>query len=689
MSRTRIVQGKIYEIVEEHLSYYSEAGIVESASASYIENSDTKIIYAGNPDNAPSADIVNYYIKVRIKDPANYKGEFGFDWIDVDPASEEINKIQDVDFSNVEYFYRKALVTSDLGDVIAKITDEPGAKKIIKESYRFNEFPLPCTNGRIDTPFVLIKPDPTKEISLSLEVNIGSGSLVDEKIYLEGDEFYSFELVGGVKTGNRTEKQISSNKEVVELKIKCLKESPEKKYKIQQENPTKKLITVGGFIMMENKVLKLKFRVIALVSADGAPSAKAQALFQKFKDSNVKEYLNENSLNQAGFEVELENQAMFDGLGTVDLDDYFYAFDKVDWTNKKYFGNVVKQKYDVIPGTNTCKPGSIDASGNCKKVPVSTDVIVDNQKDLGLVDKANEMDEVTITEYKNKLKGKSKTYAGGLIILSDFESSDNNTGAYSRTNPLNHYSLIVYSTNTGSKDTYAHEIGHMLGLPHLFFDTKEKASYKIARENILGNGQAEKNPDGSKNENCILPIETWIRKSRTDSNTTYSPSQATAKKSTIISRIRNSNTYFQSKVTEITTLKTNIETKYREQPGSVIVAGKGANAQTKDQYLSICRNEISKNTAYINENRKVVQELNTILSDKIQVHKYKMNLKGTDYTVILQETKSYYYSVIHQIHSNYLMFIKGTTKNILDYDNTRIVYLHNQIKTMRDDLQNY
>jgi hypothetical protein len=695
MSRTRIVKGNIYEVVEEHLNYYSKTDIVETASLTYTENSETDILYGGDPGKAPSAELVNYYIKVRIYDPpvvdpANppkkYNGEFGFDWIDVDPSSEEIQKIQDVDLSNVEYFYKKGATANDLGDIIAKSTDEAGAKNAIEENYRLSECPKPCKNGKIDMPFVLMKPG--QEISLSLEVTLTSGVLSNEKIYLEGNDCYSFELTGGTKAGNRTEK-IIANKEIIVLKIKCLKESAETTFKIKQENPTIKLETVGGFTMMENKVLKLKFRVIALVANEPAASSKAQALFQKFKDNKVKEYLNENSLNQAGYEVEIENQAMFDTLGSGDLDDYFYAFDKTDWTNKKYFGNVTKQKYDVIPGTNTCKPGSVDSSGNCKKVPVSTDVIVDNQKDIGGLDTANAMDEITIAAYKNKLKEKGKTYDGGIIILSDFESSDPATGAYSRTSPLNHYALVVYSTNTESKDTYAHEIGHMLGLPHLFFDAKERDSYKIAKENILGNGEPEKNADGSKNPNYNQGMIKLIREVKNANNTYYGFSNLIAIKEHIISKLKSHNVSRQSFVDKQIAEKKVKKAYYVNYKDSDMITFTDGQKMSKKKYLETFDDNIKDGSEKINTNISVIKNLENKKGNNYESVKEQMWFIRSELLTLLDENKKYYETVIEQIHSNYLMFKQGSTKNMMDYHNTRVIFLSNQIKIMRSDVQNY
>ncbi|WP_139166177.1 hypothetical protein [Chryseobacterium jejuense] len=647
-------------MVEEHLHYYSQADILETAGVTYVENSETDILYGGAPGKAPSADLVNYYIKVRIYnppvvDPTNppkkYNGEFGFDWIDVDPSSEEVLKIQDVDFSNVEYFYKKGATANDLGDIIAKSADEQGAKDAITASYRLSECPKPCKDGKIDMPFVLMKPG--QEISLSLEVALTSGVLNNEKIYLEGNDFYSFELVGGTKTGNKTEK-IIADKEIIVLKIKCLKESLETTFKIKQENPTQKLETVGGFTMMENKVLKLKFRVIALVANEPTASAKAQALFQKFKDNKVKEYLNENSLNQAGYEVEIENQAMFDTLGSGDLDDYFYAFDKTDWTNKKYFGNVVKQKYDVIPGTNTCKPGSVDASGNCKKVPVPTDVIVDNQKDLGGLDKANAIDEITITEYKNKLKTKSKTYEGGIIILSDFESSDPATGAYSRTSPLNHYALIVYSTNTESKDTYAHEIGHMLGLPHLFFDTKERDAYKNAREDIWGNGQLEKNTDESKNDNYKAGINKDILLAKSK-DTYYIMSKFYSDKKSLTAYLNNFIEYYQGKLKTV-------------------------------NYTEAAKKSINKE---ISENERALRKLLSVSDCSYKEYELDCYFLKNDYVKFLEAKKQYLKEILQQMELSILLYKQNTTHNIMDYYNSRLRFNHNQIKIMRDDSKNF
>lgn len=680
MSRNRFVKGKIYEFVEDHVTYFSEKSITEYSGINYIENSDTTIILGDNPENATSAALVDYYVKVRIFKPISsppsppatgasagitspgpsvvltqYNGEYGFDWVDIDPISEEIQRIQDVDISNVEYFYKKGVSVNDLGDIVPKSSDETSAKTIIKENYKFSDSLKPCTNGRIDRPLVLIKPG--QKISLSLEVNMpAGGTLTDEKIYLLDDDFYSFEMVNGTKDAinKRTEIKISADKDVVELKIKCLKESPsETKYTILQENSTsgKKGIPVGGFFMMENKVLKLKFRVIALVSDDGDPNAKAKALFDKFKTSKIKEYLNENSLNQAGYEVEIEN---YNEMSNADVDDYFYAFDKTDWTTKKYFANIIKQKPDV-DAAGFCKVASWDpVKKECANVPVSTDTITED----------DDIDNFAFGLYQEKLKKKipSQTYEGGAIILVDFESPSD-TSAFSRTNPLNNYKVFVYSTSIGEKDHYAHEIGHMLGLDHLFYTTKEMNSF-------------------NNSKNYYQTLKTNLVNKTRETYPFYIFTQTRAKIVTLKGALNN---FIVNRRTYIVEKEKNV-VQGRASNGIFTYNEKSV---TKTQYLFLIQADIDKQNKYITENISAIRSIESNGIKDFEDFKTNFNILKNDSLKIDKEFIEFYEKEWEQMKSNYLRFKKTSTKNMMDYDNTRVVYLSHQIRIMRNDIKNY
>ena len=79
MSRTRIVRGKITEIVGGDLTYFSESSISEYAAEVYSENSNTVIKHSGDPGNLPPSPTIAK-CAVFFRPTKNWKREFGFDW---------------------------------------------------------------------------------------------------------------------------------------------------------------------------------------------------------------------------------------------------------------------------------------------------------------------------------------------------------------------------------------------------------------------------------------------------------------------------------------------------------------------------------------------------------------------------------------------------------------------------------
>lgn len=90
MSRTRIVKGKITEIVGEDLQYFSEADIVESAAENYAEQSGTRILHGGNPGKPPPTPTLAKCL-VFFRPKKEWIGEFGFDWVRVADSRLEVD----------------------------------------------------------------------------------------------------------------------------------------------------------------------------------------------------------------------------------------------------------------------------------------------------------------------------------------------------------------------------------------------------------------------------------------------------------------------------------------------------------------------------------------------------------------------------------------------------------------------
>nr|WP_294924773.1 hypothetical protein [uncultured Flavobacterium sp.] len=661
--------GKNTEIYEEYELYTRQ--YVENVGGKSTFTAKEGTTFGDSPKTAKPLEITNLYVKVRLLD--NYKGEFGFDWVDVNPETKEIEKIQDVPFSDVEYFYKKGATSADLGDIIAKSADEIGAKHAIQDHYKFNSI-----SKHIDIPYVLIKPN--QEITLSAEVILSQGVINEDVIAITGDEFYEFEIIGGEKEGKTVKKKLTEAGKI-DFKVKCLQAATDKTYEFKHSNPLSGLHPVGGLNMMENKVLKLKFRVIALVSSDSNPNEKAKNLFRKFKDNGITKYLNENSLNQAGYEVEIENQVMFDGLETIDLDDYFYAFDKEDWKTKQLFkeNHVKNKKHTIISYTPDGKP-------------IKTEKEISEVKDV--IQNEGEIDFTAINLYKDKLKNKSKSYNKALIILADYECEKDDVGAFSRTFPLDHNALFVYSSNDDG-GTYAHEIAHMLGLTHTFIRENNKREFlnrkdyieKYKKDNIDPCIERIKN-EYQKNINKVS------KKLKPLSERSYSATPFTEyqiRKSTLIKCIDNSNLYFDARILEFNR-RISDKTSYSSYSWGYTVV-------SKDKYIENCKIEKKRNTDFKQNNLDAKIKLQNITNEKIFNFKEKFNLIQEDCLKLYEERLKYSLEIEYlQLISNYIYFKEKSTKNTMDYtspiynngnmENQCFKFLHHQIEIMRNDYEN-
>lgn len=113
------------------------------------------------------------------------------------------------------------------------------------------------------------------------------------------------------------------------------------------------------------------------------------------------------------------------------------------------------------------------------------------------------------------------------------------------------------------------------------------------------------------------------------------------------------------------------------------------NTQTKGEYIKICNDNIGYAQDNILKNENIKEKLLQKENHRFITLDTEAIFLKSDLLELLQQNKKYFENIISQIHSNYLMFIKGTTLNIMDYDNKEILFSHNQIKTMRSDIQNY
>lgn len=80
MSRTRIVKGKITEVVGKDYNIFSESNIVDTATELITEKGETNGISFQNPSK-PSAGEIKAKCLVLFRPHNKWNGEYGFDWI--------------------------------------------------------------------------------------------------------------------------------------------------------------------------------------------------------------------------------------------------------------------------------------------------------------------------------------------------------------------------------------------------------------------------------------------------------------------------------------------------------------------------------------------------------------------------------------------------------------------------------
>lgn len=170
MSRLRIVKGKITEIIGGDLQYFSEADIEESAADTYAEQSGTRILHGGNPGTAPAGEI-KAKCMVQFRPHANWKGEFGFDWVRFGDTGTK----GDVWYKNITGKYKnpstKRLLQEYLGGSFFRNANE--YQKVLNKHNNMQILWKPKVNGKTylyPIPYMTIYKGKTSKLSLKIEI---------------------------------------------------------------------------------------------------------------------------------------------------------------------------------------------------------------------------------------------------------------------------------------------------------------------------------------------------------------------------------------------------------------------------------------------------------------------------------------------------------------------------------------
>ncbi|MBE0393703.1 hypothetical protein [Flavobacterium sp. PL002] len=111
--------------------------------------------------------------------------------------------------------------------------------------------------------------------------------------------------------------------------------------------------------------------------------------------------------------------------------------------------------------------------------------------------------------------------------------------------------------------------------------------------------------------------------------------------------------------------------------------------QTKKVYFDIWNANIKGIEDYIDDNKKAILQLENRKGNKYEKTELQKWFIRTDLITLLNQQYEYFKMVINQVHSNYITFEQGSTKNMMDYNTKGVYFLSNQINIMRSDIQNY
>lgn len=229
--------------------------------------------------------------------------------------------------------------------------------------------------------------------------------------------------LSGLKSTNKQEYKAN---EYPEIKIKALKTFTSTKYIVLNNSNG---VEVGRIEMAPNDLVNLSIKIVPLVFSTDAIT-KAKDLYNTVVTTNkLGDYLNNKSLNQLSIKANILPfvDSMVVDTEIADLNINFY-----DSTNAHFHD----------PNYNTLN-----------------EHFIDKIQDI----------------YLNKPQNKG--YKGAVVFITDKgynnPSAGGNKQGFSKTDPLRYQSIMIFDKGLNANDVFAHELAHMLGVEHSFFENED------------------------------------------------------------------------------------------------------------------------------------------------------------------------------------------------------------------------
>lgn len=387
------------------------------------------------PAQQPTTPDLRCWAKFTRRAQDNYQGEFGFDWMewkrDPQRRNDEITEAAGVPIADFEYCYDKQqqqyLPVAADAHLKRKLQDEYQRLLVYGEDYY--------------AAWLSVRPNQEIKLHLRIEALNPNAAKGD---YLTFGKHASYQVTvnGKVNEDIRIPVRAGTSAKMPQLEdvtIKCLHPGPDTSIRVLDEQGK----VVGQLNIISNKkTYKLPVRLVYLVKDGPASAANLSALQATVVGLHLAQYLNEHSLNQAQIQVEFEKTNQVHQL----------VFKEAEWAGKFY--DVAKKWFT-----------------NYKIVNAKT----------GLVKETTYFQDKVLTDYTARYEQNgTPPFRGILLVVTDIiKNPADGEGGVSRVRPVTFRQTLIYQTNIKDRTTYAHEIGHALGLDHSFLDGDSRSTPQL------------------------------------------------------------------------------------------------------------------------------------------------------------------------------------------------------------------
>ncbi len=415
------------------------------------------------------------YIATVSPNLTTFTGKFGIDWVTMDARFSSIDTFQEIKVADISHIVD--------GPSSSFVTTGTAAQKqaLVKEIYKIEQYHT--TPYEYPVTWINLANGETADLQINTFLLSGRNRNTDFLTIVKNPNF-EIEYNGATDAGGTPIKiplprGTTNANNAYNIKITAKATFATAEYIIITDYLGAE---VGRIEMAPNDTVDLDVRIIPVVFKSNTAQEVREAIALHTRALNgglLDTTLNEKSLNQAGI------KSVIEPVNITATKKEYVAIDLSSATDNwnEYYRTSDSRFQDWNFATSANKPAkSIDEDGtsfdpNRPVTPPTRKFFLDKLEEA----------------YANY-----KTFKGAIIFVTDKEffnpslSPTDLQEAYSQNDPLRNKGVIVFNAGMDKPDVYAHEIAHMLGAEHTFFESQNNTNLADATRYTATNTIADR-----------------------------------------------------------------------------------------------------------------------------------------------------------------------------------------------------